>query len=214
MNYIKKLAVALLTVMMLTITFEKTALADTTCVPTPQGPLCTAQVDFRKFAFTSYTKQWQSEWCWAACISMMFKYYGHPISQDKIVASVYGAAYNRPAGAGWVIATELNRNWVDDNGKAFRSRLVAVTDLDAGVFGLDNARMIQELDTNHPLLIASGPHAMVGTAFQYLPSRVVSVGVFDPWPTSGGARGLAGWEMVPITQPGGGLRFAAAVRVE
>jgi hypothetical protein len=193
---------------------DRPALAGTTCQPTPQGNLCTSQVDFNSFAYRSYTTQWQSEWCWAACISMIFKYYGHPVRQDRIVATVYGAAYNRPAGAGWVMAKQLNRNWVDDNGNPFTSRLTAVTDIDAGVFDLNNAGMIEELDQNHPLLIASGTHAMVGTAIQYYPSAVVSVGVFDPWPTSGGARGLAAWEMVPITQPQGGLRFAAAVRVE
>ena len=188
--------------------------AGTTCQPTPQGQLCTSQVNFERFAYTSYTTQWQSEWCWAACISMIFKYYGHPISQDKIVRSVYGAAYNRPAGAGWVMAKELNRDWVDDNGKPFKSRLTAVIDIDAGVFGLNNAGMIYELDQNRPMLIASGTHAMVATAMQYFPASVVSVGVFDPWPTSGGARRLSTQEMIPITQPGGMLRFAAAVKVE
>jgi hypothetical protein len=212
MTYSKRFA-SLVTLTFLMLTSHKAVLADTTCVPGPQGQLCTSQVDFMSFAFSSYRPQEQSEWCWAACISMIFKYYGHPLSQDKIVASVYGAAINRPAGAGWVIARELNRDWVDDNGKPFRSRLVAVTDLDAGVFDLNNARMIEELRGNHPLLIASGTHAMVGTAIQYLPTTVVSVGVFDPWPTSGGARGLSAFEMRPITQ-GGGLRFAAAVRVE
>jgi hypothetical protein len=105
-------------------------------------------------------------------------------------------------------------DWVDDNGKTFHSRLVAVTDIDAGVFDLTNAGMIDELDHDHPLLIASGTHAMVGTAIQYFPTSVNSVGVFDPWPTSGGARGLSLLEMIPITQPQGLLRFAAAVRVD
>src|SRR5437764_474677 len=89
------------------------ALADTNCQPTPRGNLCVSQVNFAQFAQTAYVRQWQSEWCWAACISMIFNYYGHPVRQDRIVTTVYGAAYNRPAGAGWVIAKELNRDWVD-----------------------------------------------------------------------------------------------------
>jgi Papain-like cysteine protease AvrRpt2 len=195
------------------ITLATPTFADTNCQPTPQGSLCISQVNFTRFAQTSYRTQWQSEWCWAACISMIFSYYGHPVRQDRIVATVYGAAYNRPAGAGWVIARELNRDWVDDNGRRFHSRLTGVFDADARVFALNNLGMINALDNNQPLVVASGTHAMVLTAMQYYPGpTVVSVGVFDPWPTSGVARGLSPQEMTPLYN-GGLLRFVAAISV-
>lgn len=57
------------------------ASASTTCQQTAQGNLCISQVDFTQFAQTAYMTQQQDEWCWAASISMLFSFYGHPVSQ-------------------------------------------------------------------------------------------------------------------------------------
>lgn len=41
--------------------------------------------------------QSQSNWCWAACVSMLCKYYGVPIEQWGVVASAFRGIYDRPA---------------------------------------------------------------------------------------------------------------------
>lgn len=191
------------------------ALADKSCQPTPQGSLCLSQVKFDSFSLVAYQHQLQSQWCWAACISMLFRYYGHPVSQQRIVSEVYGVPANMPAMAGIVMARQLNRRWVDDNGKAFTSQLTAAYDFDAQVNTVSNAWLANELNQNHPIVIGTGSHAVVVTAMQYYETaggpNVVSVGVFDPWPGVG-PRGLTPVEMRAM-HLGGALRFVATVRV-
>lgn len=188
------------------------ALGDTTC--NPMG-ICVSQVDFAQFAQDAYRPQYQPEWCWAACISMIFSFYGHPVSQPRIVSEVYGLPVNMPAPYGGVIANQLNRTWTDDNGDRFRAHLTGVYDADADIDTLQNPILIAELDDDHPVVIGAGGHAMVLTSMQYARTpygpNIVRCGVFDPWPGRG-ARGLTPPEMVPVER-GGALRFAATVRI-
>jgi hypothetical protein len=186
--------------------------ASTSCLPTG---LCTSQVDFSQFAQTAFQTQQLPEWCWAACISMIFAFYGHPVSQARIVSEVYGAPVNMPAVYGVQLASQLNKKWTDDSGACFRARLSGVYDAQAGVDTLTNADLVNELDGDHPVVIGSGGHAMVLTAMQYwhTPGQptVVSCGVFDPWPGRG-ARTLSPPEMLR-TDMGGELAFVATARV-
>jgi hypothetical protein len=192
-----------------------TALASTVCHPSSLGPLCTSQVDFVAFAQRAYQNQQMSQWCWAACVSMVFDYYGHRVSQERIVREVYGAPVDMPAGAGIVLAQQLNRAWKDDRGVAFNSRVTAAYDFDARVFNMNNAWLVNELDQGRPVVLGCNSHAVVMTAMTYAPTPAgpspTAVGVFDPWPGRG-ARGLSQQEMVPVYM-GGGLRFAASVQV-
>jgi len=155
------------------------------------------------------------EWCWAASIAMIFSYYGHPVSQARIVSEVYGAPVNMPAQAGVVMAQQLNKVWVDDNNKWFSAKITGVYDANAGVYALTNEQIISELDHDHPLLFANTQHAVVLTAIQYYQTpygpNVVAAGVFDPWPGIG-ARVLTSAELVPANQ-GGQLTFLATARV-
>lgn len=177
---------------------------------------CTAQVDFAQFAQEAYQSQKRSEWCWAASISMIFAFYGHTVSQDRIVSEVYGAPVNMPSGYGINMARQLNRKWKDDDGNCFRATLTGVYDAQAGVDTLTNADLIRELDNDHPILIGTGGHAMVLTAMQYIgnPSQptITLCGAFDPWPGRG-ARNLTLAEVVPIGR-GGALAFLATARVK
>ena len=43
-----------------------------------------------------YSPQHMNVWCWAACISMVFAYYRHPVSQPRIVAETWGDIVNLP----------------------------------------------------------------------------------------------------------------------
>lgn len=197
------------------LTLPARALAMTRCRPTSQGELCTSQIDFQAFQQQAYKRQQRSQWCWAACISMLFSYYGHPVSQGRIVKEVYGNPVDMPAKAGIVIARQLNRKWVDDRGKPFTSKLTAVYDFGFKVFSMDARRLIDELDHNHPLVIGTGHHAMILTAVQYYRTskgpQLISGGVFDPWPGRGPRR-LPPRELM-FAHQGGLLHFAATVKV-
>jgi hypothetical protein len=199
----------------ITVVVARPVSAKTTCQPTPQGQLCISQVDFTSFAQEAYGNQDRSQWCWAASISMVFRYYKHPVSQDRIVEAVYGRKVNLPSGSGWNIASQVNRDWQDDNGKKFSSRLTAAYDFDARVMAVDNNWIINQLHEDRPIIIGTAGHAVVGTAIQYYVTPngpyVTSIGVFDPWPGRG-ARGLSPLEMVDMGR-GGSLRFLATVRV-
>ena len=190
-------------------------LAKTRCQPTPQGQLCTSEVDFNTFAQTAYQNQQSSQWCWAAAISMLFSYYNHPVSQPSIVQSLYGAVVNLPSGNGWNIASRVNTTWVDANGKQFRAQLTGAYDFDARVMTVDNGMLVNELDQDRPVIIGTRGHAVVGTAIQYLMTPagpyITGIGVFDPWPGRG-ARSLDDREMRAM-HIGGDLRFLATVRI-
>ena len=191
------------------------AFAKTTCRPTPQGQLCISQVDFNSFAQNAYQNQRDSQWCWAASISMLFNYYDHPVSQQAIVQSLYGRLVNLPSGPGWNIASRVNTTWVDGNGKRFTAELTGAYDFDAQVMTLNNQMLVDELDQERPFIVGTRGHAVVATAIQYLQTPagpyITSIGVFDPWPGRG-ARGLDPREMLAMHQ-GGDLRFLATVRV-
>jgi hypothetical protein len=189
--------------------------ASTTCAPMPLGVGCRSEVPFASFAQQAYQSQAMPQWCWAACISMLFSYYGHTVTQAQIVTEVYGGPVNMPAGAGIVIARQLNRGWVDGQGRPFRSHVTAAYDYDARLFNVDNAWLINELDRNRPVVLGTFTHAVVMTSMEYvhtpLGPNVTGVGVFDPWPGRG-LRRLSAAEMIPMHRQGG-LRFAATIRV-
>ena len=154
--------------------------------------------------------QLQSEWCWAASISMVFRYYGHPISQERIVKEMYGRIENQPAEP-WTMLSALNRSWVDDNGKKFYSESSP---------GYTNpVAAARDLAGNMPLIIGTHGHAMVLTDLQYAsnyiltpigprlgPSVITNALVRDPWPGNG-LRNLLPWEWNPIS-------FAVQIRVK
>jgi len=134
-----------------------------------------------------FADQEASEWCWAACIQMVFSFWGHPVSQQEIVRQTWGVAANVPAHP-LQIMNDLNRLWRDANGRPFR----AVGD----VFTATGATAAQDLANNMPLIIGSMGHAMVLTAMSYnrMPNsagQVTKVMVRDPWPGNGGTRPLS-----------------------
>ena len=149
----------------------------------PQGTIMRAQVPFSDFA-QIYKSQRMSEWCWAASISNIFGFYGHPVAQERIVQTVYGRLENFPAYTASEIAALVNRDWIDDNGRRFRAKLTAAYDFHAGVAAINNAAIIENLKQNHPILICNTQHCMVLTAVDFIQSSVIGAGVFDPWPLS------------------------------
>ncbi len=179
------------------------------------GPMgCVAGVSIPSFIY-AYTDQHQPQWCWAASISMIFGYYNHPVDQQRIVTEVYGAPINMPAMSGFVIASQINRSWVDDFGRPFHASLTAAYDAQAGVTAINNQAIVYALAGGHPIIVGARTHAVVMTQVQYLPTplgpRILNVQVFDPWPGVG-ARLLMADEMQPAPL-GGSLNFLALAQV-
>src|SRR4051812_26601268 len=56
---------------------------------------CEAGID-SDMAGLSAQLQHASQWCWAACISMIFRYYDHPVRQARIVEETWGDIVNLP----------------------------------------------------------------------------------------------------------------------
>lgn len=190
------------------------ASALTLCGMSPTGRACRSEIDFAQFQQFAYQRQASSQWCWAACISMVFAFHGHPVAQPRIVAEAYGGLVNWPA-PGMVIARSLQRAWVDDDGTPFRVRIDGLYDAQFGVLATDNGRIARALDGNRPLIIGARGHALVLTALEYqtAPGPFIPrmAGVFDPWPGRG-ARVLAPDEMTPM-HLGGSLQFIAGIDV-
>jgi hypothetical protein len=125
--------------------------------------------------------QEQTQWCWAACIEMVFTFWGHPIDQQDIVTQTWGRLVNMPAQPYQIIA-DLNRTWKDSNGNTFRAQ--------GDVYSASGATAAQDLTNGMPLILGSMGHAMMLTAIAYnrAPNgqgQVTGAIVRDPWPGRG-----------------------------
>lgn len=156
------------------------------------------------------------EWCWAASISMIFAFYGHPISQAQIVAQTYGAVTCLPAVNNAVIGTDLSRTYVDNLGRKFTSTVTAAFDPQNGYNSLSWAGIANELANDRPLVYCNTHHCEVIYSMTYdgfaANPIVTDVDVIDPWPTNPPAHSLTASEVTPVPL-GGEMMFVAAVRV-
>lgn len=158
---------------------------------TDDGPaqICDAGIPSGELDVTAQIEpnvQLQSNWCWAAAISGVFAYYGHPVSQARIVREAYGGIANL-RGTPQAIMGSLNRTWIDDANRPFR--------VSADTFSANWITAAQDLAQNHPLIVGSLGHAMVLTAAEYLRygdgnGSIRGVIVRDPWPTNPRRRAL------------------------
>jgi hypothetical protein len=188
---------------------SRTLLSEQQCSPpvptmTPMGvhpiELCTAGISSFEF---KQAYQEQNEWCWAACISMVFDYYDHAVDQERIVKETWGTVADMP-GQPADILQDLNKKWTDDDGDDFSC--------EGDMLSVSLNTAIQDLIDDHPLIIGALGHATVLTAVtsevdtittQFVIQQVV---VRDPWPGNGGRRLLSPVEWA-------NLNFAARIRV-
>jgi hypothetical protein len=122
-----------------------------------------------------------SQWCWAACIEMVFRYYGLQVPQEQIVQQTWGGIADLPAYPGHILAN-LNRPWIDLSGRRFR--------VSGDAFSANPMTAAQDLAQDMPLIIGTLGHAMVLTALTYVVDRsgngrVTAAIVRDPWPDRG-----------------------------
>jgi Papain-like cysteine protease AvrRpt2 len=184
--------------------------------PAPGMPpgTCSAWVD----NFVSQQGQQNSQWCWAASISMICKHHGYNLSQASIVSDQYGGPVNMP-GDDQVLQKELNKIWTDDDGKKFAIS-AKIFSAALGTADLGNVAVVNELKSGRPLLNGSKSHATVTVRVDYVDTgadpAVQRVHVVDPWPGAAPlpqmARFLQPDEMKAV-QKGGSLRFLASVRI-
>lgn len=176
-------------------------------------PAQSANVDLSRFYQTAAQLQQLNMWCWAACISMIFGYRGHPVSQNRIVSTVYGGTVNFPA-LGVTIANALNRSWTDDQGLVFRSTVNGLYDAQFGIWSLTNDQIVATLRAGTPLVIGTATHARVLVEVNFQPTgfgaNVVGATVFDPF--TGQLQCLSLAELTPA-HAGGQLIFLASVTV-
>lgn len=135
--------------------------------------------------------QHASEWCWAACISMVFAFYSHNVPQERIVEETFGTLANWPAQPQTIIQA-LNRTWADDEGDVFVVRCES-SSISIPTIG-------QDLKDGHPLIIGALGHAMVLKSWSYLVDytgqwRIDDIRVLDPWPYNPRERSLT-WQEV------------------
>lgn len=171
--------------------------------PTAYGNVERCTVGIQSISFQQAYQQ-QSEWCWAAAISMLFEFHGHKISQQRIVQETWGVVTNMPAQPAQIL-NDLNRSWKDDSGVAFRSQ--------GDMRTVNIYTAVDDLKNDNPLIIGALDHATVLTAITGDTNmttgawQIDQVIVRDPWPGNGGRRALTPMEW-------GNLAFAARVRVQ
>ncbi len=105
------------------------------------------------------TLQKQSMWCWAACLEMVFSYWGYVLPQEEIVRENFGDYRNWPAKAGRISAN-LNKNWEDNDGEEF--------DVASNPYTVNIVSTARDLDADKPLIIGTQNHAMVLTSLKYI----------------------------------------------
>jgi len=126
--------------------------------------------------------QEESMWCWAAAIQTVLHYYGVTISQQQIVARIYGTALNEPASDA-AISASLNGWAFDCHGRkvVIRSRIAT------GPPSLNV--LMNEVARGRPILVTANPaassigHAVVLTAATHIGRCVTSLVYRDPWPS-------------------------------
>ena len=105
---------------------------------------CSAMIDLQRYtAQETYALQLRSEWCWAACVSMICKFHGFNLSQPRIVQQMHGSLINKP-GDDKLLTEALNRVWDDDDGKPIRTSAVVFSPI-LDKFDVDNRRVLDDL---------------------------------------------------------------------
>lgn len=190
--------------------------------PAPGMPpgTCSAMLDPNRFIAQETAKlQKQSQWCWAACISMVCNWHRFPLSQESIVKRVYGGLVNMP-GDDRVLTSALNNVWEADDKRRFRIT-ANVFSPHLGANDVSNLRVVNDLKDERPLINGSGTHATVVARVDYTVGiggqpHVGRVHVIDPFPGQAApplhARFLSQAEMTPI-QFGGSLRYLASISI-
>ncbi len=154
----------------------------------PQADLQYAGLSSKKMNYTASVQN-NTQWCWAASIQMVLRYYGVYVTQEQIVARTFGTKRNGQlpnlTASPEVITANLNKWGVDNRGQKYRVQ----------AFWGQNAPapnvLLKEMKANRPVIIGyegpQGGHAVVVTAVGYQDTRsgtaIEEIIVRDPWPS-------------------------------
>ena len=144
---------------------------------------CEAGIDSRlaHISAAAVDGQHMSQWCWAASIEMVFRYYGLRVPQETIVQQTWGQIVNLPGQPDQILAN-LNRPWRDSRGRWFY--------VSGETVSANSVTAAQDLSNDMPLIIGTMGHAMALTSLIYLRDQfgrgdVTAAVVRDPWPGNG-----------------------------
>lgn len=167
-----------------------------------------AGIPSHEFSYSA-ARQRSQNWCWAATIQMVLNYHGLYVSQEQVVARIFGGRLPDAPGSPTQIMQALS-GWAPDA----RGRYSGIT---ATTFIPDPATIVRDLQRRWPLIVGlrgeTIGHAYVLTAVQYeqdpysgrvYPTHAV---LRDPWPASP-SRQVIPWETFERR-----VQFAARVRV-
>ncbi len=135
-------------------------------------------------------KQDHSELCWAETISSVFSFYGHRISKEHVASNVFSGADNVDSNRERIFHN-LNKEWVDDDGKRFK--------VTAEVLVPNQLTVIEELIANHPIIVAPYGRIMILSSIVSAGSAITSAIVQDPWPITPTPRKLTPREWLNIS---------------
>jgi len=171
------------------------------CTPFAPNGVQQCESGIQSNMILSTALQQQSQWCWAACIEMVFRYYGFDVPQKRIVEETWGHAVNMPGSPAQIIG-DLNRRWMDESGRGFS--------VAGDVYSVNAVTAAQDLAGDMPLIVGTMGHAVVLTSLVYLRNaygggQVTSAIVRDPWPGRG--------RRILTPQEWYGISFAARIRV-
>jgi len=148
-----------------------------------QGGENTIILDDFDFATVS---QKETQWCWAACITMVLNYYDIPCTQEEVVMRTYGTLVNYPARDLYQIAQYLNGWGVDRQG---RQVIVQAEAYSSAPFDA----ILSVLSDGRPFIIGVGNgysgHVVVCYGVDWVNNywgpEVTKFYVYDPWPDNG-----------------------------
>lgn len=132
----------------------------------------------------SYGRQRSENWCWAACIQMVLNYHGLYVTQEQIVAKVFGELIDHPGSPEQIVAALSG--WAPD----IRGRYSSIV---ADPYNINGPSLVTDLAYRWPLIIGlqnrNNPvgHAYVLTAVTYMVDQnnnpiFQTVVLRNPWP--------------------------------
>lgn len=168
--------------------------------PPPLPCRTVRQVRLPHFEFVS-ARQESSQWCWAACIEMVFRAHGFEVPQSQFVEETFGTIVNMP-GQPHQILQALNRRYVDTRGRRFQAS--------GETFSVSLRTASMDLYDRQPLILGALGHATVLTGLSWIEDNhglwhITEAIVRDPWPMSPSRRPLTSAEWNNVS-------FAARVR--
>ena len=136
------------------------ASAESACAPASQPGIERCVSGLSAAALTRiFQPQQESNWCWAASVTMILRRYGVAVPQDEVVRAALGVPENQRASAR-AIASLLNRAWHDASGNAVAASAQMLAPWRQAQ-GVSAPEVIDDLVQGRPLLLGAQQHAMV-----------------------------------------------------